>query len=83
MDLRRGCSIAVLAVSLYGRLPGQTSQEMRLDAVEKLELHHLKADIVTYLGRAAVRIESPAGHDSDYGEGLADHAGSIAPGRHD
>jgi hypothetical protein len=32
------------------------SQEIRLDSLEKLELHHLKAEIVTYRGRAAVRI---------------------------
>lgn len=39
--------------------------------MESLELHHLKADIVIHLGRAAVRIANPEGHDSDYGEGLA------------
>jgi hypothetical protein len=60
-----------LAVCLAGRLPGQSSQEIRLDAIEKLELHHLNAEIVTYLGRAAVRIANTGELDSDYGEGLA------------
>ena len=46
-------------------------QVMRLDAVEALELHHLKADVVTYLGRTAVRIANTGVLDSGYGEGLA------------
>jgi hypothetical protein len=45
--------------------------EIRLDAIEKLELHHLKADIVTYHGRVAVHIANTGALDSDYGEGLA------------
>ena len=71
MNLRHVSSIAVLAVCLSGRLPGRLSQEIRLDSIEKLELHHLKAEIVTYRRRAAVRIANTGASDSDYGEGLA------------
>jgi hypothetical protein len=60
-----------LAGYLSGRLSGHLSQEIRLDSLEKLELHHLKAEIVTYRGRAAVRIANTGAADSDYGEGLA------------
>lgn len=56
---------------LSGGLPGQLSHEIRLDSIEKLELHHLKAEIVTYRGRTAVRIANTGAVDSDYGEGLA------------
>ncbi|HKE29077.1 MAG TPA: hypothetical protein VKB88_42295 [Bryobacteraceae bacterium] len=63
--------MAVLAMCLSGKLPGQSSQEIRLDAIEKLDLHHLQTDIVTYLGRAAIRIANTGALDSDYGEGLA------------
>src|SRR5271154_5438656 len=71
MNLRQTNSIALLAVCLSGKLLGQSLEEIRLDAIEKLELHHLKADIATYQGRAAVRIANPGGPGSDYGEGLA------------
>jgi hypothetical protein len=84
VKLRHVCSIAVLAVRLSGRLLGQSSQETRLDSIEKLELHHLKAGIVPHRGRVAVavRIANTGAADSDYGEGLAS-TGSIAPGRDD
>lgn len=71
MNLGRVSSIAVLAACLPRSLPGQPSQEIRLDAVEALELHHLKADVVTYLGRTALRIANTGVLDFDYGEGLA------------
>lgn len=71
MNLRHVSSIAVLAVCLSGRLPRQLSQEIRLDNIEKLELHHLNAEIVSYRGRAAVRIANTRPANSDYGEGLA------------
>ena len=71
MNLRHMNSMAFLAVSLSGGPLGQSPREIRLDALEKLELHHLKANIVTYHGRAVVRIANPGGPDSDYGEGLA------------
>ena len=66
MNLGQVCSIAVLAVCLFGSLPSQCSQEIRLDAIEMLELHHLKADVVTYLGRTAVRVVNNGALDSDY-----------------
>jgi hypothetical protein len=71
MNLKRLNSMAFLAVCLSGEPLGQSPREIRLDAIEKLELHHLKANIVTYHGRAAVRIANPGGPESDYGEGLA------------
>lgn len=71
MNLGRMCSIAVLGVCLFGSLPGQGSQEIRLDAIEKLELQHLKAQVVTYLGRTAVRIANAGALNSDYSEGIA------------
>jgi hypothetical protein len=71
MNLRDVSSITVLAVCLSGSPHGQSTQEIHLDSIGKLELHHLKADIVPYLGRAAVRIANTRALDSDYGEGLA------------
>jgi hypothetical protein len=71
VKLRHACSIPVLVVYLSGRLLGQSSQEIRLDSIEKLELHNLKAGIVTYRGRAAMSIANTLTADSDYGEGLA------------
>jgi hypothetical protein len=71
VTLRNVSSLAVLAICLSGTLLGQSSQEIHLDAVEKLELYDLKADIVTYLGRAAVRLANAGGLDSAKGEGLA------------
>jgi hypothetical protein len=71
MNRRRVSSIAILAVCLSGRLLGQSPQDIRLDAIEKLELHNLKANVVSYLGRAAVRIANTEAQDSGYGEGLA------------
>jgi hypothetical protein len=71
VKLRRVSSIAILAVCLSGRLTGQPPQEIRLDSTEKLELRHLKAEIVTYRGRTAVHIANTDPLDSDYNEGLA------------
>jgi len=65
----------VMAACLAGRLPDQSAQEILFDSIEKLDLHHLKADMVTYDGRAAVRISNPAELGNDYGESLA-----IVPG---
>jgi hypothetical protein len=39
-------------------LLGQSAEQIHLDAIENLELGNLKADIVSYLGRACVRIEN-------------------------
>jgi len=71
MNLGQVRSIAVLAVCLFGSLPSQCSQEIQLDSIEKLELHHLKADIVTYRGRTAVRVANTGALDFDYSEGIA------------
>jgi hypothetical protein len=60
-----------LAVCFCARLLNQEPQEVRLDTIEKLELQNLKADIVSYLGRAAVHIENTGPRDSGYGDGLA------------
>jgi hypothetical protein len=46
-------------------------QEIRVDATENIESGSLKARIVSYLGRAAVRIANAGAQDSGYGEGLA------------
>lgn len=71
MNLRHVSSIAILAVCFSIRLFGQSPQDIRLDAIEKLELHSLKADVVSYLGRAAVRIADTEAQNSGFGEGLA------------
>jgi hypothetical protein len=50
----------------------QSAESIRFDSVNKLELpENLKADIVTYRGRAALRIVNIGTEDSDYGGGLA------------
>jgi hypothetical protein len=72
-----------LAVCLSGRLPGQSSQEIRRDSIEKLELHHLKAEIVTYRGRAAVRIANHWSGRFQLRRRSGNGAGSIARGRDD
>lgn len=71
MKLAQVSAISVLAACLSARLVSQAPKEVRLDAIEKLELGNLKADIVSYLGRAAVRIVNTGGEDSGYGDGLA------------
>jgi len=70
-NLRHARLIAVLAMCLSRGLLGQSAEQIHLDAIENLELGNLKADIVTYLGRACVRIENTGAQDSGYGEGLA------------
>src|SRR5262250_1691649 len=81
MNLGQARSIAVLAVCLFGSLPSQCSQEIQLESIEKLELHHLKADIVTYRGRTAMRVANTGALDSDYSEGIAIvHGASLRDG---
>src|SRR5580704_9199018 len=60
-----------LAVCFCARLLNQEPQEVRLDTIEKLELQNLKADIVSYLGRAAVHIENTGPRDSGYADAIA------------
>jgi hypothetical protein len=51
---------ALMATCLSGQLPGQASHEVSLDSVGKLELHNVKADLLTYRGVAAMRITDSA-----------------------
>lgn len=71
MTLGQVSAISVLAACLSATLVSQAPKEVHLDAIEKLELGNLKADLVSYLGRAAVRIVNTAAQGSGYGEGLA------------
>ena len=56
MSLRSLCSIAVLGACLLGGLFGQSTQKIQLETVERLDLGTLRADVVIYRGRPAVRI---------------------------
>src|SRR5580704_12747248 len=71
MNFGKVSANSFLAVCFCARLLNQEPQEVRLDTIEKLELQNLKADIVSYLGRAAVHIENTGPRDSGYGDGLA------------
>ncbi|MGA2537228.1 MAG: hypothetical protein ABSF53_14520 [Terracidiphilus sp.] len=72
MNLRHLTAVAVLAVCVSGALPGQTSREVRLDSLERLDVPgNLKADIVDYRGRKAMRLANTRLPDSGYSEGLA------------
>ncbi|HEY2467788.1 MAG TPA: hypothetical protein VGI45_08090 [Terracidiphilus sp.] len=71
MNLGQLSAIWVLAACLSTKVVSQAPSEVRLDAIEKLELGNLKANTVNYLGRAAVRIVNTGTQDSGYGEGLA------------
>jgi hypothetical protein len=71
MNLGHMGPIAALAVCLSGRLLGQSRQQIRLGIIENLQVGNLQADIVSYLGRACVRIANTGAQDSGYGEGLA------------
>jgi len=56
-------SIVLLAICLSGQLRGQSLYEVSLNAVDKLEQHNVKADLVTYRGVAAMRIVDTATAD--------------------
>jgi len=71
MLLRDAGLIALLAACLSGQAIGQSSQEIRLNAVDNLELRNVKADISTYHGRQAVRITDVAPPDSGDDDRLA------------
>ena len=60
---RYAFSLVLLAICLPGQLRGQSSHEVSLNAVDKLELHNVKADLVTYRGVAAMRIVDTATAD--------------------
>ncbi len=55
--------LALLATCLSGQLPGQSSHEVSLSAVDQLDLHNVKADLATYRGVAAMRIADSAAKD--------------------
>jgi hypothetical protein len=56
MRLRRIFTLAVLLLCFAKQPFGQSSQETELRTPDRLELHNVKADPVTYLGRTAMRI---------------------------
>lgn len=56
-------SFAGLAVCLCGQLFGQSPREIRIDGVDKLEPHNVKAEAVSYRGRAAIRITDTGAPD--------------------
>jgi hypothetical protein len=60
---RYAVSLVLLAICLPGQLCGQSSHEISLNEVNKLELHNVKAGLVTYRGVAAVRIVDTATAD--------------------
>lgn len=59
-------ALAVLLVSSETQLRGQARQRAVGLALDKLELHNVKVEPVTYLGRAAMRVTDagPEGLDS-------------------
>jgi hypothetical protein len=58
-------SLAILATCLSGEVDGQSLREVNLNAVERIKLQNVKADLVTYRGVAALRVvdTAPAGVD--------------------
>lgn len=53
-------SLAILATCLSGQMCGQLSREVSLNAVDRLKLQNVKADLVTYRGVPALRIVDAA-----------------------
>ena len=64
-------SLAILASCLSGQMWGQTSREVSLSPLDKITLHNLKADPVTYRGVPALRITDTAPASVDDAERLA------------
>jgi hypothetical protein len=58
-------------IAEFGELIGELSEHRRVIALNKLELHHIKAEPVIYLGRSAVRL-------TDAGAQGLDDAGRFA-----
>jgi hypothetical protein len=71
MKLLRLCALAVLLLCSAKQPLGQSFQEIGLQGPDKLEVHNVKAESVTYLGRAAVRI-------TDVGAANLDDASRLA-----
>src|SRR2546425_10488741 len=63
--------LAVLLISSGAQSGGQERQKPATLALDKLELHNVKAEPVTYLGRSAMRV-------SDAGPQGLDDAGRLA-----
>jgi hypothetical protein len=63
MKLRRVSTLAVLLLCFTKQLFGQSSQETELRTPERLELHNVKAEPVTYLGRTAMRVTDAGAPD--------------------
>jgi hypothetical protein len=53
-------SLAILATCLSGPMRGQSSREVNLNAVDKLKLQNVKADLVTHRGVRALRVVDTA-----------------------
>ena len=64
-------SLAILASCLSGQMWGQTSREVNFNPLDKLTLHNIKADPVTYRGVPALRIADTAPAGVDDAERLA------------
>ncbi len=64
-------SLAIVASCLSGQLWGQASREVSLGPLDKLTLHNIKADPVTYRGVPALRITDTAPASVDDAERLA------------
>jgi hypothetical protein len=65
MFSRFALPLALLATCISGHLLCQPTHEVSLNAVDKLELRNVKADLVTYRGVAALRIADTAAADVD------------------
>jgi hypothetical protein len=63
MKLLRLCGLGVLLLFSAKQPFGQSYQAIGLPAADKLELHNVKAEPVSYLGRAAVRVTDAASGD--------------------
>src|ERR1700738_905904 len=68
-------ALSVLLVGSVTQSPGQARQKAVGLALDKLELHNVKAEPVTYLGRGAVRITDAGAEGLDDASRLA-----IVPG---
>lgn len=71
MRLGRVCGLGVLLLSSGWQAFGQGGQEIALGAADKLELRNVKAEKVSYQGRAALRVTDAAAADVDDAERLA------------
>jgi hypothetical protein len=63
--MRRVFGLGVLLLFSGGHAFGQAAQEIGLKAADRLELHNVKAEAVSYQGRAAMRVTDAAAADVD------------------